>query len=293
MKWIYTYILAMASCLTGCIREGIEPCPPSGNVTLTFRYLKEGQDLFPSAIRKVNLYLFLSGGSFIRSVEIPATALILFQGIRMDLPPGTYDIIGWANVEENSAISPLAGEEMTASYLYYTGTATGDSLYHSPGVNDPAGYELIVADTGSIHQEMDFTNRHKIVEVYIQGIGNNTVELAGLIPGYYFDMKPLAAPANSMEQPGREVNTPQGRAYLSQFYTPEFGNTNPIEVRITDPAGMVIHAFSLQDYITTFYPDLIIRDGGGETIRVLLRFNGTTVYVSLPPWTFEDVTPIY
>ncbi len=287
-----TYISLLACILWhGCVREEIGPCPPSGNVTLTFRYIQDGQDLFDGHIGKVNLYIYRAGGEFIRSVEV-TTAPGVFHGTTIDLPAGAYEIIGWGNIGPNTGVADTDGFTPKESYIFYSGVQTGDSLYHSPGVNGAEGNVLTVPSSGTASGTMDFTNRHKIVEVYVQGLSAPSAGLSGLIPGYHFDMEPLAAAPKSMLQPGRAVNTPQGAAYLSRFYTPEFLNENPIEVSVVNSAGTAGHTLSLQEYIAEFYPDLVIRDGGGETIRIMLRFTETSVIVALPDWDYVDTTPI-
>ncbi len=288
------YILLFAGILcSGCVREDVGPCPPAGNVTITFRYIEDGQDVFGDRIGKVNLYIYRSGGEFLRTVEMPQTALDVFHGTTLDLPAGIYDIIGWGNAGTNTGVEDTEGFTMEESYIFYSGIQTGDSLYHSPGVNGPAGYVLTVPEAETVSGVMDFTNRHKIVEVYVQGLAAPSVGLSELTPGYYFDMEPLAAPPKSMLQQGHAVGTPQGVAYLSRFYTPEFLNANPIQVSVTNPTGTVSHTLSLQDYIAEFYPGLVIQDGGGETIRIMLRFMETSVTVSMPDWDYVDTTPIF
>lgn len=288
-----TYILLFAGILcSGCIRE-IGPCPPGGNATLTFRYIQDGQDVFGAHIGKVNLYIYRAGGEFVRAVEVSQEALDVFHGIEIDLPAGAYDIIGWGNIGPNTGVADTEGFTMEESYIFYSGPATGDSLYHSPGVDGTGGYVLTVPEKGSVSAVMDFTNRHKIIEVYVQGLVAPSAGVSELVPGYYFDMTPLAAAPKSMLQQGQAVTTPQGVAYLSRFYTPEFLNANPIQVSVADAAGTVGYTLSLQDYIAEFYPDLVIRDGGGETIRIMLRFTETSVSVSLPDWDYIDITPIF
>lgn len=255
--------------------------------------MQDGQDRFGSHIGKVNLYIYRAGGEFIRTVEVPQAALDVFHGTTIDLPAGTYDIIGWGNIGPNTGVSDTDGFTVEESYIFYSGVQTGDSLYHSPGVNGTEGYVLTVPGTGMVSGVMDFTNRHKIIEVYVQGLVAPSAGLSELIPGYYFDMTPLVAAPKSMLQQGQAVNTPQGVAYLSRFYTPEFLNANPIQVSVTNLAGTVSYTLSLQNYIAEFYPNLVIQDGGGETIRIMLRFEQTSVTVSLPGWDYIDTTPIF
>ncbi len=302
MKLVYAISLIFITLLTGCISEDTSDCPVTGNITIKFNYPStKVDDTFMKHIDQVNLFIYNEGGEFVSSKEVSKEELRELQGTTLTLDPGRYSIIGWGNIHNHTGISELNGHKVEDSFLFYSAEDTGDSLYYSPGNRNQSDFILEVPESGSVSGTMDYGYKHKIIEVYVAGFKNigtagltaPNIQITNLLPGYFFDLQPLGQTEKNMKQIGMKVLTPDGEMYLSKFYTPEFKNDNPIQIKIQTSSNSTVYSLSLKDYISEFYPTLILQDGDGKTIRVYLKFENGVVTVFLPDWTGVPVTPIF
>lgn len=129
--------LAVILCLVGlllaggCIRENIDDCPVS--VELTFLYYGNGiTDIFPDKVDSVSMWAYRADGSFYTGSMIPARALDTLQGVRVALPPGDWKLVFWGNDGEGSHVDPAQLEQMLSTPEHRSGALpeTIERLFH-------------------------------------------------------------------------------------------------------------------------------------------------------------------
>lgn len=309
MKILYqSLIVALLFLLGGCIRENNEDCPVVGsqhNVTLMFRYLDDsGSDVFPQEIDKVDLFVFDANGRFVRRVQVLKAELNTFQGVIMELDPGTYRIVCWGNASSRTQINePDINSSMKDFFIYFTGSDSADPLYYSVGTRGAEGdipyYTLEVPANRSVAGIIDFTSQYNVIEVYVKGFSDSNnpgrettpdIEVRDLTPGYYFDMEPLKGQTKSFEQASEMVATPQGIMAGARFYTPDFNEDNQININIIkNSTGETVATVNLREFL--IQNDIHLDGRGVQTIRIYIEFKNGNVYITIPEWDSTEVVP--
>ena len=115
MGQFYKYILlgfigsAIAGATTSCVTQDLDSCPNDYYAEFRFDMNINDADAFAKEVGSVDLYCFdHSSGELVFKAHDHSTALAA-DGYRMrlDVEPGTYDIVVWGGMHENSSFSAL------------------------------------------------------------------------------------------------------------------------------------------------------------------------------------------
>lgn len=200
--------------LTGCFAEDYTYCPPEvgNNVTLNFSLTDQGTraDVFLDNVSSVVTAVYNEEGDLVQQITTTTSHHRDFQGVKMNLPVGTYRVVGWGNSGVNTEHINLDRhyfDDGAYAHISYSGMGSGgtvshgDDLYYAPNTvnngatrmgtgegNEEGEYIMTVSEKG--HEgTLDFRHAHRHVEVYVRnfndGEGGYTpiVRLSGLPHG--------------------------------------------------------------------------------------------------------------
>jgi hypothetical protein len=264
-------------------------------VTLTFDYFKNGADRFVRDINTVDVFIFDANGVFVSTQHLTKAELDAFQGAHLNLPPGDYQVVCWANVSDHSVFSALVPGVTTLEecYVQIASVATGDALYFAPGAGSTGDNLLHVEPLQSTTKNMEFSRANRQIKVYIQGI-EYTQNGSGNAPSvnanrvwsrYDFAFETLSNRIN-LTQRAAYTTTADGTMYLATFFSSLGAITSDMEIVVTNAFGQVVATINLQQYIAQ-HPGMSTDD-----IEILITFGiDLGVSVTLPDWGSEDVTP--
>ncbi|HIZ85971.1 MAG TPA: FimB/Mfa2 family fimbrial subunit [Candidatus Coprenecus stercoravium] len=115
---------------TACIRENIDDCETP--VTLEFMYFGDGPvDVFSDRIQSVELFVYSDKGELVQTVSCPQEALASNQGAQLRLLEGSYRIVCWGNVLDNTHIEAEAETPHIGEASWFEGSSCSgiDPLY--------------------------------------------------------------------------------------------------------------------------------------------------------------------
>ncbi|WP_308601562.1 FimB/Mfa2 family fimbrial subunit [uncultured Dysgonomonas sp.] len=313
MKLFYISLLLSALFLSGCIGEDMDACIESetNNLTLKFCYTDgDGWDIFSDKINKVDVFVFNQTGSFICAESVDKTSLSVFAGTQMNLSPGTYRIICWANSFDNTKFN-LSDDNITFTDAFIHNSlwedvdalfVNGDPLYYGQPIQDELSssqeFTVTIPDKGEATATIPFCPAHITIEVFVTGledlsIGGEllppTIELAEIFTHYNFDMQTLEATI-----PYRDISTfhsiDEQQIATSCFYTPLFDEDTSIEIIIKKTSDQTtVTAFSLASFMAE---NNITIDPIGETvIPILIEYKQASVEIKLPTWGKNPIKP--
>lgn len=269
----------------------------SKNVTLQFRYTADGTtDVLPEYIGSVTLYVYDSKtGQFIKSAKIDNTDLLKYQSANLMLDPGTYDIVCWGNVKDNTTFNnTFAGESEAALTNPYCNTT------QKVTTNDPLYYGKTTLNVSSNLYEtsgtVDFCCAHIDIWVYVKGItdksssGENIppiVTVSNLLPAYNFSMQPQGDSISYYPESAYRQDKLVSMAHCSVL---RFTEDTPAQINIYKGSnGELIEAVSISKFIT----DNKISVSGKEevSIQLLLEYSALGVVIRIPQWDEVSATP--
>lgn len=313
MKRIKLILLTAAAgaLLTGCFKEDYSMCRPEGNnVKLNFR-LPDGNGgcTFLNDITEVHTAVYDAGGVLVKQLRSTETEHAVFKGVYMNLAPGTYKVICWANSNGNTCLNRpehcYTDSNATIGYSSASGNRVGDCdpVYYGPNSvvtrtgNDRGEYVLTVGGDG--HEgTVDFRYAHRIVEIYVKGYEENgvttpPVELSGLPSGLSFlGMAPLT-PENpvtstmdsrvvTVREEGQDVHYSLARFRV--FYFKASDRSIGIDVLSPSNGRNVFHT-TLNEWIDAGRDD----PAQTQTLRLVIEFKGITTEVRVPGWNSDDI----
>jgi len=284
--------------LSGCIKEDLDDCFRDYAFRVSFIYYGDGTtDIFPSKTESVQMYVFDTEGTYVDRYTYSGTSPNAFQGITLDLEPGSYDVICWSNVTGLSEITggegPLEDHALYSSpYLSGDPIENFDSLYFGR-------QRIIIPANREGEDTVYFSSAHINMEVYVEGLpstwASRAVEdpqgwlvvrnvfvgydFAGQVTGEVSDMYPAFVP------------TTQEDMMMSRFNLFRFNNQNRILIDIYNGEGRLAYTLDLSDFLAQHNINV---EGVNEiTVPVYIRFTGSgKVQVSVAPWGSEIVNPI-
>ena len=302
------FLLLLA--LAGCFREEYGFCPAPYNVTLRYRLPDgAGGDAFRQNISRVTAAVYDQSGALVQTVSTTDTDHASFQGIRLNLDPGTYRVIAWGNAGANTVLNNIMGTytdgATTVTYNnLLTGTVgNGDPVYYAPSTvqtrsgNADGEFVITLADGESYEGTIDFRSAYRHVEVFVKGFESNgvttpTVELTGLPPGLTFlGMDPITGAilvtsridTQSVTVDEGGVNVTYSLAAFDIFYL-DLADYD-IGINVIDPnTGHIVYTTKMNDHIDpdSDDPDKIV-------IRIKIEFLNGIVTVTIPGWNSGDV----
>ncbi len=303
-------LLSIIILLNGCIRDDTDSCPAvqNDNLILEFYYTdNKGTDIFSEKIHKVDIFIFDNNKRLVLKNSVGLISLSDFKGIRINLPPGVYHIISWANADtktifagldtgglfNNAFLGPVLDKEGTTDSLdplYYAQAHGKDSFTES--------FCISVPEHGIVKAISSFKRAHIKINLFIKGLEDKSPEggfLAPLVeiahtPSFYnFEMQTFGNPITYRKH--SSLQTVEGQQIAeSSFCTPVFSTETPMEVNIRKQSdGSTVATVSLKEFIIE---NNIKLDNNAETvISILVEFKGTSIGITVPGWAQSPIDP--
>lgn len=294
MKHILTLtFLLFFALLTGCIKENMDDCE---RTSLYFSYTGDiREQLFARKISQVNLFVFDAQDQVLQTKTITQNELNDYQGTRLNLEPGNYRVVCVGNVFSNSLIQCVGtkhcGNYRVANPNYFNGgeIRTNDSLYvGSTQITVPDNYWL--QDTLTLHSS------HLKVYVEVRGVAT-AEELTKATAGLQLQLRNCWPATDFSNQTLGEKVTyiptahydAEKRTLISRFNIMRHTPDSDITFDLTDPAANLVFSLSLKDFLQQ-HP-VIDLSKQEVLIPILIEFKSTTVTVTMPDWSIEQIRP--
>jgi len=302
MKIISIIILLLVTTSCGQVFEDMSHCPPEGNVKLHFRYITgDSGDIFSANVFDVKVAIFDDSDYFVMLKTLSKSNLYYFQGVMLNLLPGTYRIVCWGNVSNNIDYPDLTGKNLSEVGLTHVRknigwSENGERLFYAPKINDidnpeTTEFTIIVPDnTMAIEQEINFTAAHNTLEVYIKGVPvAPLVTIDKVAQKYNFRMQPSD---NLMRYVQTAQVMPGSNNLLStRFYIPQFRNDNHIMINLSfeDQIGLHNWDISLKQFLEE--NDITVDPTAHNLIQIEIEYKNGIINVNLPDWKDIIVDP--
>lgn len=310
MKAIKGLIIFLAAgLLAGCIKDDRSDCiDENANLVLNFEYFDlEGKDIFADRIDVVDLVIFDEFKNFYAWIPISQQELEEFQGYRMEVEPGDYYMVCWAN---NRSSGNGDAQTPGMSYLYHSNPETADPLHYAPDKRfvgtdegtrtrslEDGTWKLTVAPTGTTEDTMGFMSAHRTVNVYMKDFPG----MDGSEPAFpevtinnlsaYYDFTLARSPETTYFVQTSNVVTVEGERYCyASFYIPHFDYDDDIDVVITGN-GEYSYNYSIpMEEILELHEVTELFDGDDLVLDVEVTWlDGTLVKIEIPPFLVNDV----
>ncbi len=182
--------------LSGCsIREECTQPETRDKLTLRWSYEKETDTNFlKKEIRQINVYLFSENNHFIKSWFIPPNKLFVPEASSLELSPGKYTIIAWANLRQQTNVTPETPNQNTlltdfrlllANPSGQTGYPTSDSLLHSQ-------VDIEFSGEDNQYYTLPFRRECCYFKIYMEGFSHvPQIKIRGMPGGYNLEGHPL------------------------------------------------------------------------------------------------------
>jgi hypothetical protein len=294
--------------LTGCFKGEDGYCPPDVggrgpgtendyNVRLAFS-LFDGE-AFRNSVTNVDAVLFDGGGNYLRSEQITSEELAEYEGLTLELAPGDYRMVFWANVGGNTKYE-VVGDE---AYITYSNigafdmTGNGGKLFYAPyGVPSRVGeqplnyYAFTVPASGELYNDqVQFINAYRSLDLFIRNPEGNpddiySVEITGLPAQLtFFGMNTTDKTVTSSITTTTVVNE-EGEFQSASFAANPFTDMDGMDITIRNSGGEVIYEGPLADVI-----DESGENPGNIDIDLLFDFKDVGVVITVPGWESEDI----
>jgi len=277
--------------LTGCTSAGLSDCK---NVTLQFQYTAgSSTDVFSKYIESVMLYVYDSKtGRYIKSLKITNTELQKKQAVQILLDPGSYDVICWGNVGDNTVFNDISlGESKAEATNFNTGKATtSDPLYFG---RTTINVDPDLSETSAL---VDFVCAHIDIWMYTKGItdisssGENIspiLSVNGLKSNYDFNMQLITDSITYYPEAAYRDDKLVTIAHCSVL---RFNENTSAQIKISKGSnGELIDNIDLSKFVSDNKIDL---SGNGEiNISILLEYSTLGLIIKVPNWDDVPVTP--
>lgn len=310
-------VLAVAMALTGCFREDFSFCPfpDRNNVVIGFCLPdSKGECSFLDNVSAVNTVVYDADGNHVLTKRTETADHQAFKGVRMRLDPGTYRVVCWGNVNDNTVMSGIEGcYNGGGSHITYkyggSSAANGDRVFYAPregrmtrsGEQAAAEYTMVVDEKTGHSGNVDFTYAHRTLEVYVKGYkangGRPDIEVTELPEGLEFlGMKCLCDGDGKMKtvsvRRGTEIVTKKENGadvelakVVFDVFTFDTDDNNIMVNVLTPGTDETLFGEALTDVIkkdTANDPDRVV-------IEILFTFKGASVEVGIPSWGGGDI----
>lgn len=296
MKRLKTIIFLLCSIflIYGCIKEDLSNCPPPFNTKLKFLYHGDvkSSNIFGEHIDHVTIFVFGQQGQLQSTHKLNKTSLNSFHEANLLLLPGTYRIICWGNVLDNTLITEhlILGEKRVhhPNFINTAGVIpTNDHLYFGE-------CSVTVPEKGSVSENVNFISTHINFEIYISGLKTLSkatsapiIKINNLMPQYDIESNPTQE-FNTIYQPKLAYSS-ERKMQAALFQTLRFNDNNPIVIEIFDDQGILLTDINLKKYMEE--NNFSVEGIQEATISIQINYSDLGVSVSVPDWIIQDVTP--
>lgn len=294
----------------GCIHENYGNCPVDEpfNITLDF-LLPDGVDgcKFMSNVSAVDLHIYDDNQKLVETIIVTPEQLKEYKGVKLMLPAGTYNVVGWGNINEGCIFhdanedddgdpyeSTIAYDPLGDRFGYTSG-----KIYYAPRSGAftrsgemPGCYTMNVDPETGHRGTLEFRPAHRIFKVYVEGYeGIPMIEFIGLPMGLsWLGMGQLTGSSSGIITTIMKTTVPyekDGIVYdYVEFDTFHFDGGSEITLQVISPE-------TLDAYYSVLLNDVIeeIHDPEQIEVYVLVKFTPVGVEVSIPEWHRKDVDP--
>lgn len=111
MKHIHLImVISFTVFFSGCIKDGLPECRFLNYLTFEYTKNKQGTDLFPSQVKRLDIYVFDSNGKYIRHISDEGLHLSLpSYTLPVDLPSGKYTFVVWGGIKKDYQVFDKSG----------------------------------------------------------------------------------------------------------------------------------------------------------------------------------------
>ena len=286
--------------LSGCIKEEYDDCE---RCKLTFSYLGDGSsDIFAEKITDVSLYVYDASGALVQTKHIKHSDLKAYQGTKLNLKKGVYEVVGVGNVFNKTTVTAPAQGSMTDRYFNHPNVDKGgkvegnDSLY--------LGRQTINMPNDWYEADVPFRSSH--LKVSYQVIAENaqwttindtsdthyTLQVNNLKPKTNFENTAFDTPITYDPVLSLDATDLTHNSYFNIMRHPK---QSDVEFVLTEKAtGKVIHTLRLEDFLNEFKVIDVTKQEVLIPIVVKLVYQKNIcadVVVTIPDWVVNDVTP--
>lgn len=286
--------------LASCIKEDYDDCE---RCKLTFSYTGDvDYDIFSKQITCVSLYVYDQNDGLVTTKRIEQNDLAAYQGTKLNLPPGTYRVVGVGNDYDATEIydadlgNPLS--EVTFRHPHaFDGEVRGhgnDSLYlGQKTITIPADYwyEDDVPFRSS-HLKVSYTVKGYVNPVAKSSRANDsylTLRVKNLLPQTDFNNR--AHGDKTTYTPTLNVQQSNGD-HTGYFNIMRHAKDCDVVFELVDKASQeVVHTLALKDFLQKF-PQIDVTKQE-VLIPIIVEFKNIGVTVTIPDWLIQNVTPGY
>ena len=284
--------------LASCIKENYDDCE---RCTLTFSYMGDGtHDIFPQQITCVSLYVFDKNDNLVTTKRIEQNELKSFQGTKLNLHPGTYQVVGVGNDNNLTEIYDTSANDLSKTVFRHPNAPDGlvegnDSLYlGKKSITIPSDYWY--------EDDVPFDSSHLKVSYTVKGYAQTTatalatradgaleLRVHNLLPQTDFNNR---VHGMKMTYDPELVFQPNGSNYHSYFNIMRHAKDCDVEFELVKKStGEVLHTLMLKDFLAR-YPQIDVTKQE-VLIPIVVEFRNAGITVTIPDWMIHDVTPDY
>lgn len=282
-------VLSVSILLNSCIHENISDCPQEESVRLSFNYPN-----FDEHINQVRVLIYNESGLVVQEHEVKKESLSHFAGIGLNLLPGNYKALCWANAQENTQIKGSDKKShLSALQVAHPSYFGAQETYQT---NDPLYYgsqNFSVLNNTSNQATVTFKPAYirLVIEVLGLTLPNLPEDMSqypyirvnNLAPAYDYTMTPQGS--LTTYHPPLVFNSQQ-KKIQSICNVLRFKQKNPITIELinnTTP-NSVLHRLSLEEFIQQ--ENITISSDQEITIPIRITFNsnGVITVVVIQNW---------
>lgn len=298
--------------LTGCVKDDDSDCPDpeEANLIVRFEYFNLlDEDIFDDRIEMVDVIMFDQALNYYGWVTLDRTRLDQFRGVQLDVEPGEYYFVCWANNRSDRGETPGSGS-LGGSYIYHYNPASADPLHYAPdkrivlpdGTVTTGGddaYKITVPPSTVKEDTMAFMSAHRTVNVYLKnfpGVDDPDYDLPTVSIDHlseYYDFSLGRGPENAIFVQTTQEVTIEGTNYcFATFYIPHFDFDNNVNIVISGESaeGSYVRTVAMESVLQLYNIDRVY-DGDDLVLDIEISWGNTLVTIEIPPFKITDVDP--
>ncbi len=282
--------------LTSCIMENYDDCE---RCKLTFSYTgDETYDIFPQQITCVSLYVFDKDNNLVQTKRIEQNDLKAFQGTKLNLSPGTYQVVGVGNDLNLTEVYNASNKNLSETYFRHPNVPNGlvegnDSLYlGKKSITIPSDYWY--------EDDVPFRSSHLKVSYTVKGyppIKTQATRAEGILELRVKNLMPQTdfnnrAHGDKMTYDPTIVYQPKTGEHIGYFNIMRHSADCDVEFELVNKVtGEVIHTLLLKDFLARF-PQIDVTKQE-VLIPIVVEFKNIGIFVTIPEWMIHNVNPDY
>ena len=309
-KVLKLLFLVLSLSASGCVVGQYDDCIQTKKENVTVRFsVKDhaNNQLLHSVIENISLFFYDLDGKQVTRSTVSKNDLKSFSGTHLQLEPGTYTVVAWANhtstyskffVNEGRPYFERASNYLLNAVAVNGVVETSDSLYYAP---KEKGMPLmvVVPKKGNVEVTPEFRNAHIKLDVTVEGYSDVstravdplTIELTDITSRYSFGME---AHGDKVSYTRLTSNIDKDKnMFRAIFNIPVFNGNTTTHLRVISSAGrLIINPISLKELLG----DKVVID---EILHLPIKIKFTeengllqaVVIVDLPEWLDNEVKP--